>query len=1008
MKKLEKRVSQRTFELKHINERLIKEIEERKQVEVALRESRRRYRDLVENVNDIIWEVNSEGIMTYISPRVTDVFGYTPEDLLGTPLTETMPDEEAARVLEIFADLVANPQPAVLLETKHTHKNGHQIIIETSGEPFFNSQLEMIGFRGVIRDITERKRAEEALKESEEKLQSLVSTTSDWVWEIDRDGYHTYANPRAKDILGYSVDEIIGTKIFDLVADEEIERTKAFLKKQNELPQAFSGWILTEIHKDGHPVILEVNGTPVFNKDGSLSHWQGFNRDITDSLRAEEALRESEEKYRNLVELSPDPVVIIQDGRHQFVNSAFSDLFGYTMKDVKGLPLLDLVSDDDKETAIQHHQERLDGKRKMPKTFVYDIIARDGRKIKCALCGARIQYQGHPAVMATLRDITERRQMEEALRKSEEQFNLVMKASRDGLWDWDIKNNSIYASPRFSEIAGIDISTLTAGIWNSRLHPDDRDYVNHCLEDHLEKKGPYDVEFRYRHENGHYIWLSTLGIALFDENKKAYRMLGSVRDITERKRAEEDLRESEKRLRQLSDSTWEAILIHDRGFLLHANSQFYDMFGYVPEELMGDQVLLKTVTPESAEIIQRQIDSDSLEVYDVTGLKKDGTEFPTEYRAKKIDYYGRTVRVVAIRDLTYRKEAEAALRESEERYRSLFENAGAAIQVFDENGICLMMNEIAARFYEGTPEDFIGKSFQDLHLENADEYLERNYGIISSGKGKYFEEVVMLPTGKKVWFLSNLQPVRDSDGKIFAVQMISQDISERRLAEERVRTLTQQLIAAQEDERQHISRELHDRVAQDLSSAKIGCKLLLGKELRTGDVRQGLTEISDVLQTAITAVRDLSYDLRPPGLEKLGLVHAISQHCKDFSSKSGVSVDFNSAGMNNLTLDFDAKINLYRVIQEGLNNIWRHAKASEAVVRLVSSHPNIILRIEDNGSGFNLDDRLAKAVKEKRMGLRSMEERINLLQGTMSIQSRSMKGTKILIEVPIHEEGNRE
>ena len=904
IEELEKQVSQRTSEMKALNERLTKEIDERKQMERTLREDHRQYRALVENNNDIICELNTDGLITYISPGVTDVYGYTPEELLGKPLTETMPDDEAEKISEILADALANPKPTVLLETKHIHKNGHQVIIETSGEPFFNSEGELIGFRGIVRDITERTQAQEALKHSEKKFRTLLESTSDWVWEVDLDGRHTYASPKVKNILGYDADEIIGTSMFDFVADKDRERFEAFHKKNLELPKAFSGWRLTLNHKDGHLVTVEVNGAPVFDKEGHVTHWQGFNRDITDSLRTEEALRESEEKYRNLVELSPDPVVIIQEGLHQFVNSAFSDLFGYTMEDVKGLPLLDLVSDDDKEKAIQNHQDRLDGKRNMPKSFFYDIIARDGRKIKCELSGARIQYRGRPAVMATMRDITERRQMEEALRKSEERFTLVMKASRDGLWDWHIKNSAFYASPRFSEIAGIDISTLTADIWDSRLHPDDRDYVRRRLADHLERKGPYDVEFRYRHENGQYIWLSALGIALFDENGKAYRMLGSVREITARKQVEEELRESENRLRQLTNSTWEAILIHDRGVLLHANSQFYDMFGYTPEELMGRYSISKTMTPESADFVQRKIDSNDLDVYEITGLKKDGTEFPLEVRVKNMDYYGQPVRVVAMRDLTDQKAAQTALRESEERYRTLFENAGAAIQVFDGNGICLMMNQNAADYYDSVPKDLIGKSFHDLQLEDADEYLKRNHEIISSGEGKFFEELVVIPSGKKAWVLSNVQPVRDAEGKIFAVQIISQDISDLKGAETKVRTLTQQLITAQEKERQHISRELHDRVAQDLSSAKIACKLLLGNELVTGDIRHGIKGVSDMLHTSITAVRDLSYDLRPPGLEKLGLVHAVSQHCKDFSSKSGVTVDFNSAGMDNLTSRF--------------------------------------------------------------------------------------------------------
>jgi signal transduction histidine kinase len=116
-----------------------------------------------------------------------------------------------------------------------------------------------------------------------------------------------------------------------------------------------------------------------------------------------------------------------------------------------------------------------------------------------------------------------------------------------------------------------------------------------------------------------------------------------------------------------------------------------------------------------------------------------------------------------------------------------------------------------------------------------------------------------------------------------------------------------------------------------------------------------------------------------------------------------VSVDFYSAGMKDLQLDFDTEINLYRLIQEGLNNIKKHAQAGHVVIRLVASSPNIILRIEDNGKGFDVERRLARSLKEKRMGLSSMEERVSLLEGKMNIRSRPSKGTKILIEVPCRE-----
>ncbi|MGD8893900.1 MAG: sensor histidine kinase, partial [Desulfobacterales bacterium] len=158
--------------------------------------------------------------------------------------------------------------------------------------------------------------------------------------------------------------------------------------------------------------------------------------------------------------------------------------------------------------------------------------------------------------------------------------------------------------------------------------------------------------------------------------------------------------------------------------------------------------------------------------------------------------------------------------------------------------------------------------------------------------------------------------------------------------------------------------------------------------------------ISKALRGCIKEIRDLSYDLLPPDLDEMGLVNTLFQYCDDFSKENGITVDFNSAGIEDLRLDFDTEINLYRLVQEGLNNIKKHAKADHVTVRLVAAFPDIILRIKDNGKGFNVRKRTSKLRKEKRMGIHSMKQRARLLRGKMEIQSKPMQGTKISITLP--------
>ncbi len=229
-------------------------------------------------------------------------------------------------------------------------------------------------------------------------------------------------------------------------------------------------------------------------------------------------------------------------------------------------------------------------------------------------------------------------------------------------------------------------------------------------------------------------------------------------------------------------------------------------------------------------------------------------------------------------------------------------------------------------------------------------------------------------------------------------------LRERQCSETQIRTLTRKLMQTQEDERRMISRELHDRVSQDLSTVRISLETLFdGQPAAAPETRSRVAAVSGLLDRAIRAIRDLTYDLRPPGLDEMGIVQAVATVCEEFSEKTGIRVDYRSVGIEKLKLDADTQINLYRMIQEGLNNIYKHGEATEAVVKLTAAHPNILLRIEDNGKGFDVEKRAREVDSEKRMGLRSLQERTDLLGGVMIVTSAPGRGTRILIKFPRRE-----
>lgn len=234
-------------------------------------------------------------------------------------------------------------------------------------------------------------------------------------------------------------------------------------------------------------------------------------------------------------------------------------------------------------------------------------------------------------------------------------------------------------------------------------------------------------------------------------------------------------------------------------------------------------------------------------------------------------------------------------------------------------------------------------------------------------------------------------------------------IVDARRAEAHLRTLSRELIKAQETERQRIASELHDHLAQDLATLKLGMDGILERQYPSPElVRSTLPELASGLASAIQDIRDLAYGLLPPGLEDLGLVSTLARYCQDIVARHGLAVEFYADGMDGLRLNFQTQINVYRIVQESLANIRKHAQASRVTVRLIHSHPSLIVRIEDDGRGVDLDQRLHEFYQLKKMGIWGMRERARLLGGRITFRSKPGKGMRILVELPAQGSGGQD
>ena len=520
------------------------------------------------------------------------------------------------------------------------------------------------------------------------------------------------------------------------------------------------------------------------------------------------------------------------------------------------------------------------------------------------------------------------------------------------------------------------------------------------IDIHQRKEAEEELEHHRRHLE-ELVRSRTRDLTLINEHLLA--------EIEERKKIEKSLRESQERHRIIFDGSRDAIFISGAdGTLLIFNRSASQLTGYRPAELRKLKIfdLYAKVDPERHSDFFKRILSGQSISGEVQIARKDGRTIFAEFSSRKIVFSGNTCAHTIARDITARKRSEAALRRSEAQYRHLVQNTNSIIVRYDKLGHLTFFNEFARKFFGFSESEVLGLNILGSIIPWRSS-SGRDYRALMIDYLKYpenyptYEIENVRRDGSRAWIAWTNNPIRDNQGHIVEILSVGVDVTQRKQAQDQVQFLTHQLIKAQENERLKISQDLHDHIAQDLSTLKISLETLFRDQGM--ETREKVASLSEILHRSIAAVRDMAYNLRPPGLDQLGLVKTLYLYCEDFSKSNNVEIEFAAAGMDGLSLEYETEINIYRLIQEALNNTKRHAEADEVTIRLVASSPDIVIRIKDNGKGFDVNDRRKQALKEKRMGLQSMVERVRLLQGKINIQSRPSKGTYILIEIPLKE-----
>ena len=642
----------------------------------------------------------------------------------------------------------------------------------------------------------QRKEAEETIHLSEEKYIALVNSVDGIVWEADAETFNfNFVSKQAERLLGYPTEQWINEPAFwsnhiysedrDWVVEFCVNSTNA--KESHEFEYRMVAKNGTIVWLRNIVSVIVENNIPVMLR--------GIMIDITERKKAEDAVLQSEKRYQTLAEVSPVGIFHTDEtGDTTYVNPRWCSIAGLSFEEALGNGWLKAVHPDDKETVMK-------GWRDATKTGQFSIsehrfVHADGT-IAWVIGQAIPERDANNKVVGyvgTTTDITERKKIEESITKSNERFELIASATKDGLWDWNLETGKLWGNEIHQQFYGLTLADRVPNFeeWKKRIHPEDREQILTALENAKASGSKVYVDgYRFYTENGG--WINVYGRTLIERNKegKAIRLIGSMTDITELKKAEEEIKSSEEKRRFIMNAALDAIICMDtKGLITFWNPQAEEIFGWHEAEVMGKR-LSEIIIPGEF----REMHNNGIENYLNTGeapvlnkllelraINRQKKEFAVELTILPIKQGNEEFFCSFIRDITERKKAEEAIKESEEKYRTLVEQASDGIFIADNTGKFIIVNSSGCKMTGYTIEELKELTIYDL-AETKDlaanpfnfEEMHRPQGVSSQRK-------LLCKNGTVVDVEINAKFLSDKRFIAFV-----RDISERKKAEEAIK-----------------------------------------------------------------------------------------------------------------------------------------------------------------------------------------------------------------------------